>query len=153
MGRLFGALYLLVTVTATGNVLGNIAGQIIEKKQREAMEMILHKRITIKDFEKFDLDGDGRIEKSEFVIQKLILMGLLNPEDISRVETEFNTMDEDGSGEITLEDLNIYLAHKEKQKVLLRASAKQKSSKTGWKERPAAPAKQAATADDSDNNI
>jgi hypothetical protein len=43
---ILGAIYLLVTVTATGNVLGSIAGFFIDKKKREAMEKILQKKVS-----------------------------------------------------------------------------------------------------------
>lgn len=43
-----------------------------------------------------------------------MLMGLLNSADVERVEQEFEVMDADGSGEITMEDLDIYLAEQEK---------------------------------------
>ena len=108
----FGIVYLLVGVTAVGNVLSNIAGAIIEKKQREAMERVLAKKITVDDFKQFDIDGDGRIEKTEFAIKKLMLMGLIQAEDVMRVEEEFDNMDVDGSGEITFADL---AAHIEKR--------------------------------------
>jgi voltage-gated potassium channel len=36
--KVVGALYLLVTVTCTGNVLGSIAGYFIDKKRKEAMD-------------------------------------------------------------------------------------------------------------------
>ena len=108
-GRGFACLYLLVGVVAIGNVLSHIAGYFVDAKQRETLERILSKKITKEDFEKFDVDGDGRIEKTEFVVRKLMLMGLLNAEDVERVETEFEVMDADGSGEITMEDLDMYL--------------------------------------------
>lgn len=67
-----------------------------------ALEKILTKRITMADFDKFDLDGDGQIERTEFIVRKLLLMGILQEDDVARVEDEFDKMDEDGSGEITM---------------------------------------------------
>jgi potassium channel subfamily K len=112
-GKLFGALYLLVGVTAVGNVLSNIAGFFIDQKAKAAMEKVLAKRITRADFEAFDIDGDGRIEKTEFALRKLMLMGLIKASDVDRVEKEFAQMDTDGSGEITMEDLDLFLAKQE----------------------------------------
>ncbi len=115
-GMVVGVIYILVSVTAVGNVLGNIAGAIIGQQQKAAMDKILSKKITLADFEKFDIDGDGQIEKTEFVVRKLMLMGILSAEDVLRVEEEFETMDTDGSGEITLEDLGEFLKKKEAAK-------------------------------------
>ena len=76
------------------------------------------------DFEEFDIDGDGQIEKSEFVMRKLLLMGILNSEDVERCEREFDVMDADGSGEITFEDLELYLKEEEEKKAREEAEAK-----------------------------
>ena len=77
----------------------------MEEKQKQTLMKILARKVTREDFEKFDIDGDGRIERTEFVIRKLMIMGLVNATDIERVEQEFDVMDSDGSGEITLDDL------------------------------------------------
>ena len=45
-GKGAGILYLLIGVTAVGNVLSTIAGAIIEVKQKAAMEKVLSKKIT-----------------------------------------------------------------------------------------------------------
>jgi Ca2+-binding EF-hand superfamily protein len=95
-----GVIYCLFGVSAVGSILSNIAGYFIEKKQKEAMAKILEKKVTREDFEKFDVDGDGKIEKTEFALRKLMLMGLIKIEDIAMVEKEFEIMDADGSGEI-----------------------------------------------------
>ena len=78
-------------------------------QQREALEKVLKKKITVEDFKKFDIDGDGRIEKTEFVLKKLMLMDMIQPDDIVRCEEEFEVMDADNSGEITMEDLELYI--------------------------------------------
>ncbi|GMH51287.1 hypothetical protein TrRE_jg1199 [Triparma retinervis] len=70
----------------------------------------------MEDFEKFDLDGDGKIEKSEFVLRKLMLMGILDNDDVNRVEQEFEVMDADGSGEIDMDDLRTWMEQDEREK-------------------------------------
>ena len=117
-----GSLYLLVAVTCTGNVLGSIAGYFIDKKRREAMDKILHKRITIADFIAFDDNGDGQIEKSEFVLHKLQLMGLIEQADIDRAQKEFALMDEDGSGMISMEELHEFLKERDREKARRQAA-------------------------------
>ena len=116
LGKIFGIFYILFGVTAVGNVLSEIATKVIEKKQREAMDRILSRKITIDEFAKFDVDGDGRIERTEFALRKLMLMGIVEPADVARVEKEFDQMDADGSGEVTLKDLEAHLKAQEKEK-------------------------------------
>ena len=57
--------------------------------------------------------------QSEFIIRKLMLMGLINTEDVGLCEAEFGVMDADGSGEITMSDLEGYLLEKEKTRLSL----------------------------------
>jgi hypothetical protein len=112
-GRGFSILYILLTVVATGNVLSSIASAIIDAKKKAILDKILAKKITREDFQKFDVDGDGTIERTEYIMRKLMLMGLLNADDVKRVEAEFNSMDADKSGEITMEDLDAFLSHQQ----------------------------------------
>jgi Ca2+-binding EF-hand superfamily protein len=70
----------------------------------------------MEDFEEFDMDGDGKIEKSEFVLRKLMLMGILHNEDVIRVEKEFDVMDVDGSGEIDMDDLRAWMEQEASRK-------------------------------------
>ena len=46
-------------------------------------------------------------------------MGLINTEDVGLCEAEFGVMDADGSGEITMSDLEGYLLEKEKTRLSL----------------------------------
>ncbi|GMI13519.1 hypothetical protein TrVE_jg11289 [Triparma verrucosa] len=136
-GRGVGCVYVLFSVIALGSVLGDIANHFIEKKQQAALEKILKKKITVEDFKKFDIDGDGRIEKTEFVLKKLMLMDMIKAEDIERCEEEFEAMDADDSGEITMEDLEMYIENRDKIGSPP-ASATRRPTKypESWNERP-----------------
>ena len=56
------------------------------------------------------------IERTEYVLRKMILVGLVDQADILRVEKEFDAMDLDGSGEITMEEL-IEFERRESEKI------------------------------------
>ncbi|GMH97495.1 hypothetical protein TrVE_jg7225 [Triparma verrucosa] len=123
-GRVIGIVYILTAVVSLGNVLGDIASHFVEAKKKEALEKVLHKRISMDDFSQFDLNGDGRINRAEFVIKKLMLMGILSDNDVSMVEREFDKMDMDGNGDITPEELKAWMEKKKKHA----ASAWQKAA-------------------------
>ncbi|GMH54143.1 hypothetical protein TrST_g5766 [Triparma strigata] len=98
------------------------------------MDRILSRKITIDEFAKFDVDGDGRIERTEFALRKLMLMGIVEPADVARVEKEFDQMDADGSGEVTLKDLEAHLKAQEKEKEELLERKKRGAKKTRAKQ-------------------
>ncbi|GMH48930.1 hypothetical protein TL16_g00401 [Triparma laevis f. inornata] len=101
----FAIIYILFGVTAVGNVLTEIANKVIDHQHAAAMESILTRKIKAHEFKDFDLDGNGTIERTEYVLRKMILVGLVDQSDILRVEKEFDLMDLDGSGEITMDEL------------------------------------------------
>ena len=72
---------------------------------------------AVNDFKKFDVDGDGRIERTEFCMKKLMLMGLVRAEDVMRIEEEFDIMDADASGEITFADLAAHIEKRESMRI------------------------------------
>ena len=80
-GKLVSTFYILIAVVSLGKTFGDVAGYFIEAKKRETLEKILKKKITPSDFAKFDVDGDGTIERTEFVLRKLMLMGIIGQEE------------------------------------------------------------------------
>lgn len=97
-GKGFAIIYILFGVTAVGNVLTEIANKVIDHQHAAAIESILTRKIKVHEFKDFDLDGNGTIERTEYVLRKMILVGLVDQSDILRVEKEFDLMDLDGSG-------------------------------------------------------
>ncbi|GMH96712.1 hypothetical protein TrVE_jg14021 [Triparma verrucosa] len=116
VGKFLAIFYILFGVTAVGNVLSEIANKVIDHQHRDAMERILTRKIAVHEFKDFDLDGNGTIERTEYVLRKMILVGLVDQADILRVEKEFDAMDLDGSGEITMEEL-VEFERRESEKI------------------------------------
>ena len=50
-------------------------------------------------------DGSDRVTKVEFVYMRLLQMGLVDEHVRKRIEEQFDRMDRDHSGDLTLEDV------------------------------------------------
>ncbi len=60
------------------------------------------------DYETFlnaDTDGSGGVSRAEFVLYRLTQMGIIPEALRKRAEMQFDRMDTDGSGELTMEDI------------------------------------------------
>ncbi|GAU12395.1 hypothetical protein TSUD_253460 [Trifolium subterraneum] len=79
--------------------------QCLQKRSREMTKWILQKKITLTDLAAADLDHDGSISKSDFVIYKLKQMGKITEIDILQISKQFDSLDHAMYGKITLADL------------------------------------------------
>jgi hypothetical protein len=59
-------------------------------------------------FMKADEDGSDSVSKSEFVLFRLTQMGIIPQHLRERAEQQFDRMDADGSGDLTMEDIILH---------------------------------------------
>ena len=72
-----------------------------KREQLKAMEMDI-------DFIKlFDRDGEGGVDRMEFVVGMLTQLGVLSWADVQPFLTQFDKYDKDGSGKIDITDLEL----------------------------------------------
>ncbi|KAK4275567.1 hypothetical protein QN277_018625 [Acacia crassicarpa] len=104
-GRCFASLWLLVSTLAVGRAFLYLTEYSIDKRNRTIAKWILHKKITLSDLVAADLDNDGSISKSEFVIYKLREMGKITENEILQIGKQFDSLDSGQCGKITLAGL------------------------------------------------
>ncbi|KAL5791714.1 hypothetical protein ACOSP7_000308 [Xanthoceras sorbifolium] len=85
--------------------MGTMLLQRIDKRHRRIAKWVLQKKMTLGDLLAADLDNDGSISKSEFVIYKLKEMGKIAEKDILQICNQFDTIDDSRCGKITIADL------------------------------------------------
>ncbi|GLJ41398.1 hypothetical protein SUGI_0856890 [Cryptomeria japonica] len=78
-----------------------------EDRQQSMVHWVLSRRTTRADLEAADMDSDGAVSPSEFVLYKLKEMGKIEEEDVALLIKEFNMLDADHSGTVTASDLNL----------------------------------------------
>ncbi|KAI5079761.1 hypothetical protein GOP47_0005766 [Adiantum capillus-veneris] len=101
-GRVFASVWLLVSTLAVARSFLYLAEARIDKRHRLIAKLVLEKEMTIADLLAADLDNDGCVSKSDFVVYKLKLMGKILEKDISEVCRQFSRLDTDNSGKISL---------------------------------------------------
>ncbi|XP_062015007.1 two-pore potassium channel 1-like [Rosa rugosa] len=106
-GRVFAVFWILTSTICLAQFLLYIAELNTQHKQRALVKFVLTRAMTNVDLEAADLDDDGVVGAAEFVIYKLKEMGKINQEDIRLVMEEFDALDVDQSGALSVSDLTL----------------------------------------------
>ncbi|XP_011040336.1 PREDICTED: two-pore potassium channel 5-like [Populus euphratica] len=104
-GRLFAAIWLLVSTLAVARAFLYLAEARVDKRHRRITNWVLHRDITVEDLLAADMNNHGFISKSEYVIYKLKEMGKIGEKDILQICNQFSKLDPNNLGKITLPDL------------------------------------------------
>ncbi|KAL5987924.1 cAMP-dependent protein kinase subunit [Asimina triloba] len=104
-GRIFAIFWILASTICVAQFFLCLAELNTEHRQRALVKWVLTRRMTIADLEAADLDDDGVVGAAEFIIYKLKEMGKISQEDIALVMEEFEDLDFDQSGTISVSDL------------------------------------------------
>ncbi|WOK96059.1 two-pore potassium channel 5-like [Canna indica] len=104
-GRIFASFWLLLSTLAVARAFLYLAEARINKRHRMIVKWVLQRDLTVDDLLAADLNQNGFISKSEFVIYKLKEMGKIDEKDIRLICNQFNKLDPNNTGKITLPDL------------------------------------------------
>ncbi|KAF8408962.1 hypothetical protein HHK36_005032 [Tetracentron sinense] len=104
-GRLFASIWLLVSTLAVARAFLYLAEARIDKRHRTMAKWVLGQDMTISEFLAADIDNNGFVSKSEYVIYKLKEMEKITEKDILQICNQFERLDTGNCGKITLSDL------------------------------------------------
>ncbi|XP_068665452.1 two pore potassium channel c-like [Aristolochia californica] len=104
-GRLFATVWLLVSTLAVARAFLYLTELRIDKRNRRIAKWVLQRKMTLGDLKAADLDNDGSIRKSEYVIYKLKEMGKIAEKDIQPICHQFDRLDTGNCGRLILSDL------------------------------------------------
>ncbi|KAF8118574.1 hypothetical protein N665_0004s0055 [Sinapis alba] len=104
-GWLLAAIWLLVSTLAVSLAFFYLAEAIRDKRNRELGNWVLGQNMSVSQFFSADIDHNGHVSKSEYVIFKLNQMGKITYKDIKLISDQFDKMDRANSGKITLSDI------------------------------------------------
>lgn len=104
-GRCFAIIWLLVSTLAVARAFLYLTELRIDKRNRKVAKWVLQKKMTLGDLVAADLDQDGAISKSEYIIYKLREMGKIAENDIIQICKQFDELDDTNCGKLTVADL------------------------------------------------
>ncbi|GMP73868.1 hypothetical protein CsSME_00031469 [Camellia sinensis var. sinensis] len=104
-GRIFASIWLLVSTLAVARAFLYLAEARVDKRHRRMAKWVLGQDMTVAQFLAADIDNNGCVSKSEYVIYKLKEMGKVSEKDIMLICKKFDRLDTGNFGKITLADL------------------------------------------------
>ncbi|CDP06167.1 unnamed protein product [Coffea canephora] len=104
-GRCFAIIWLLVSTLAVARAFLYLTELRIDKRNRKIAKWVLQKKMTPGDLVAADLDHNGSISKSEYVIYKLKEMGKIAEKDIQQICNQFDMLDSNHCGKLTITDI------------------------------------------------
>ncbi|CAN1283207.1 Two pore potassium channel c [Linum perenne] len=104
-GRIFASMWLLVSTLAVARAFLYLAEARVDKRQRRMAKWVLGHDMTVSEFLAADIDHNGYVSKSEYVIYKLKEMGKVTEKDVIPICQTFDRIDTQNLGKITLNDL------------------------------------------------
>ncbi|GAB4842951.1 hypothetical protein Ancab_012929 [Ancistrocladus abbreviatus] len=102
IGRCFAIIWLLLSTLAVARAFLYLTEFRIDKRNRRIANWVLKKQMTLGDLVSADLDNDGSISKSEYVVYKLKEMGKVAENDIIQICRQFDSLENSYSGKITV---------------------------------------------------
>jgi potassium channel subfamily K len=111
-GRVFGCIWMLVGVVATGNLISSVSGSLWTSKKVQDFN-----NVSKAIFDEIDNDGDGRIQRDELRKYLLLKFGLVALEDLKAIDDLFEVIDScgDGDGSVTFDEISKYCKLKSKK--------------------------------------
>ncbi|XP_076950915.1 two-pore potassium channel 1-like [Bidens hawaiensis] len=105
-GRIFAVFWILTSTISLAQLFMYLVELWTESRQRQLVDWVLGRKMTVQDIENADLDNDNSVSPAEYVVYKLKEMGLVNDQLIMSVMEGFKTLDVDNSGTLTSNDLS-----------------------------------------------
>eukprot|EP00250_Pteridium_aquilinum_P035175 c8807_g1_i1 orf=271-1362(+) len=106
-GRAFAVIWILVSTVNVAQLFLYIAELYTEGRRESLLQWVLTRKTTSSDLEAADMDNDGVVSASEFVIYKLKEMGKIEEQDVVEILKEFESLDVDDSGTLSPYDLKL----------------------------------------------
>jgi len=104
LGRVFSSFWMIFGVISTGNLVAAFANVVSGTKSRRRMA-----KLSPHLLEQMDANRDGHVSRHEFLIYVLQTEGLVNDVVLKEIDDNFNALDEDGTGDLSVEDLELFM--------------------------------------------
>ena len=92
VGRLVGIFWIVLGTVATGNVIGQTVGIVLEKRQGALADRMMEQALSRNTFLEMDVDHDGEVSEIEYVCGMLQKLGKVSSSDISRCRKQYRSL-------------------------------------------------------------
>ena len=92
VGRLVGIFWIVMGTVATGNVIGQTVGIVLEKRQGALADRMMEQALSRNTFLELDVDHDGEVTEVEYVCGMLLKLGKVSNSDISRCRKQYKSL-------------------------------------------------------------
>ncbi|KAL7562863.1 hypothetical protein ACA910_002478 [Epithemia clementina (nom. ined.)] len=106
-GRIWAIVFIPLAVSAAGEVLGNVASALLERRQERFYKALMDQKLDVERLIEMDTDRNGQVSREEYVEFMLKEMKLVSPDVFEELHTQFHKLDADGGGYLDKEDLRI----------------------------------------------
>jgi potassium channel subfamily K len=103
IGRIVSAFYMLFGVGSTLNLVGTVTDLL-----KEAFESDERLKVTKESFMAMDMDGDGNLDRHEFLRLQLVMLGLAQEGELNSIDLQFDLIDSSGDGFISREEFHSF---------------------------------------------
>ena len=97
--------FIPLAVISLGEVLTRVAGYFIRRETTKVQHDFMNRKMTMKDLEEMDTNGDGEVDLFEFISFMLSKMQMVDVELMNELKDLFESLDETCSNSIQKEDL------------------------------------------------
>jgi potassium channel subfamily K len=109
-GRLWGVVFIPLAVAAAGDVLGNVASALLERRQEKFYHSLMERELNMQQLVEMDTDNSGTVSREEYVAFMLKEMELVSEEQFEELHAQFKKLDVDGGGYLDKMDLSMILS-------------------------------------------
>jgi len=114
--RLFGIVYILVSVSVMGEFLGCISGYVLEIRQNKFHKSMEKHKFNVSDIKLMDADRSGDVSELEYVLFMLKSMNKVDGDLLDALSSKFRELDVTGDGSLNIDDLKIIEREKIKRR-------------------------------------
>jgi len=103
-GRAYGIVHMVFSVMLLGSIIGTILDAYARRVTASKKDEMLRKKVDVEAIAALDRDGNG-VDKAEFVLGMLQLLGVLSEEDYAPFVLQFEHLDKANDGLLSRADL------------------------------------------------
>lgn len=110
--KIFTVLYMFLSTIAVAKLANDLAAYFQKKKRIVFLEFLMNSHKGEDELQAMDLDGDGRIDRIEWLTHALVVSESIDRRTIDKIMARFDSLDIDGDGYVLAKDVKQFQARR-----------------------------------------